>query len=58
MQLEETKIVEVDNANNLLQTFENKTENNDKIIKSDLRTQMDSLRQRLERRSSEIFILE
>ena len=58
MQLEETKIVEVDNANNLLQTFENKTENNDKIIKSDLRTQMDSLKQRLERRSSEIFILE
>lgn len=52
MQLEENKNAEFNKADSLLQNFENKTEDNDKIIKSDLRNQMDSLKQKLERRST------
>ena len=52
MQLEEKKDVETNNANKLLSTYEDKTENNDKIIKSDLKTQMDTLKQKLEKRSN------
>jgi len=55
LQFEEKKDVETNNANKLLSTYENKTENNDKIIKSDLKTQMDTLKQKLEKRSNFYF---
>lgn len=51
MKLEEKKNEDLNNASSLLQNYEDKTENYDKIVKSDLRTQMDSLKQRLEKRS-------
>lgn len=51
MQLEEKKTDEFDNTNNLIETYENKTKNNDIIIKSDLKIQMESLKEKLERRS-------
>ena len=56
MQLEEKKTAEFNNANSLLINYENKAVNNDKVIKSDLQNQMDSLKQKLERRSIYIYI--
>lgn len=51
MKLEEKKNEDPNNASCLLQNYEDKTENYDKIVKSDLKSQMDSLKQRLEKRS-------
>lgn len=55
MKLEEKKNEDLNNASCLLQNYEDKTENNDKIVKLDLKSQMDSLKQKLEKRSRVIY---
>ena len=50
--MEESKTIELENSNNLLYSYEKSTENNDGIVKNDLKTQMDHIKEKLEKRSN------
>lgn len=50
--MEESKTIELENSNNLLYSYEKSTENNDGIVKNDLKTQMDHIKEKIEKRSN------